>query len=358
MATSVTAALAGGEYYSFPGLAPGTYLLTMSVNGSDTREGGGGRLVTLGANQTLTDVNFGYYPSPVAYTGTVYNDPQHDRVGTNDVPIAGVRAFVDLNYNHLYDAGEPTALTNDQGVFTIDPVAYIYTRGYPDQVYVETPPGMAAEPGTANPVTAPPYPHGTVGVGTFTFAAVLPQTTPVIDVTIDDGTGQRSRVRSLTVTFSGTVPAAGIAAGAFALARTGGGVADVVLGVDSVTALTAERTAVRLTFSGAGVTAGALADGRYTLLIDGAKIHDAAGLPVDAAGTGVRGSARTVAFATMFGDGNGDGSVTIADFNRLAAAFNTSRGSPQFDAAFDSNGDDLIGIADFNALASRFNQSV
>src|SRR5205807_4185167 len=73
----------------------------------------------------------------------------------------------------------------------------------------------------------------------------------VQSVTTDNGTAQRSMVRSVTVTFSGLVTFAGPAANAFQLTRTGpGATGNVTLAVD-LSGSTATQTVARLTFSGA-----------------------------------------------------------------------------------------------------------
>ena len=79
------------------------------------------------------------------------------------------------------------------------------------------------------------------------------------------------------------------------------------------------------------------------------------GTPPDAVFLGdvVDQSAVLVRF-TRYGDANIDGTVNLADFNRLAANFGTGTRWDQGD--FDYNG--LVNLADFNLLASRFGQSV
>ena len=55
------------------------------------------------------------------------------------------------------------------------------------------------------------------------------------------------------------------------------------------------------------------------------------------------------------GDADLNGSVNIADFARLASAFNSPTGSW---TSGDSNYDNLVNIGDFAPLATNFNQSV
>ena len=64
-------------------------------------------------------------------------------------------------------------------------------------------------------------------------------------------------------------------------------------------------------------------------------------------------SSRMYAFFRYAGDADGDGDVSITDFNILAPSFGTDH---NLDA--DSNNDGVIDIADFNELATRFGTSV
>ena len=58
---------------------------------------------------------------------------------------------------------------------------------------------------------------------------------------------------------------------------------------------------------------------------------------------------------TRYGDANLDGTVNLADFNRLAGAFGTTGGAlwSQGDFNYDGN----VNLADFNRLAGNFGQS-
>ena len=178
----------------------------------------------------------------------------------------------------------------------------------------------------------------------------------VSSVTVDNNTAQRSRVRSLTVVLNGGMTAVGIAAGAFALGRTDGGVVPsiAVAGV----AASGSTTVVTLNFSGTGIVAGSLADGRYRLTVNGALLSGTNGVNIDAAGNGVAGSVRTLDFHRLYGDVDGDRGVSINDFNAFAAVFGKVNGNAGYDTAFDFDGDDGISINDFNQFASRFGVTI
>jgi hypothetical protein len=169
----------------------------------------------------------------------------------------------------------------------------------------------------------------------------------VASVVINDGTAQRSMVTSLTVTFSSVVH---LDPGAFELVRQDGGaiqlqVAEAVVDGHSVDTLT---------FSGAGIIGGSLADGHYTLTIHGGLVHDDFGQALDGAGTGVAGSDRVDTFFRLFGDADGDGHVDLGDLLRFAGTFGKHAGDPGYLWYFDYDGDGRVDAGDLLQLLRRF----
>jgi autotransporter-associated beta strand protein len=163
----------------------------------------------------------------------------------------------------------------------------------------------------------------------------------VQSVTIDNGTAQRSMVRSLTVTFSGSVNFAGAAANAFQLARTGGG--NVTLAVD-LSGSTVTQTIARLTFSGS-LTEGAnsLVDGDYTLTVVSGQING--GLP---------GGDQVTALHRLFGDVNGDKTVNITDLTAFRNSFGATTSDANYQPFLDLNGDGVINLTDLTQFRNRF----
>lgn len=181
----------------------------------------------------------------------------------------------------------------------------------------------------------------------------------VATIRVDDGTTQRSRVRTVYITLLGTIPPANIAAGAFTLTQMSGPVIESYgVTITSVTTPATGQTKISLAFTGAGVVAGSIADGRYTLGIDGSKMTDGSGVPVDALGNGTPGSVRPFLLHRLFGDSDGDSGVSINDFNAFAAAFGSIGPAAAFRGAFDFDGDNGISINDFNQFAMRFGRTV
>jgi hypothetical protein len=173
--------------------------------------------------------------------------------------------------------------------------------------------------------------------------SVLTQTT------IDNGTAQRSAVRSLTLTFQGNVTT--LPASAFTLQRNEDSLGfPVIVGAP---AYAGGMTTVVLTFGGPNLNGTSLPDGRYKLSIDGSLILDNFGNKVDAANNGTAGSTGTVSFLRFFGDSNGDGLVDATDYLAFRAAY-MSGNATGANSIFDSNGDSVFTIVDFNAFTRNF----
>jgi hypothetical protein len=170
----------------------------------------------------------------------------------------------------------------------------------------------------------------------------------VASVVVNDGAAQRSRVDALTVTFNGLVELPADPASAFALTGPNGGIAVAV----DVSGSTGTQTVARLTFAGAGVEGGSLADGQYTLATSGAAITDGYGAMIDADGDGQPGGALVTSFHRLFGDADGDGDVDAQDFGAFRSAF----GGSNFIFDFDGDGD--VDASDFGQFRARFGSSI
>jgi len=187
--------------------------------------------------------------------------------------------------------------------------------------------------------------------------ALPPGPPTVSSLQINDGSAQRSRVTSLTVTFNSVVSFAGPVASAFTLMRTGGGsvnfsaTANVIGGVTVVTINS---------FSGTETDFGSLADGRYTLTALGSQIN-ANGQPLDGNGDGTGGDDYVLASAPspnpptgifrFFGDLDGDGDVDAANFLGFRSVF---VGIVPYDPALDFDGSGSVDAGDFLQLRNRF----
>jgi photosystem II stability/assembly factor-like uncharacterized protein len=191
---------------------------------------------------------------------------------------------------------------------------------------------------------------GTHGRGVWELSTEVQTAPPTVDsVVINDGSAQRSMVTSLTVTFSTVVS---LDAGAFELDREGGGTFSLVVSEAVVDGHSVDT----ITFVGADIIGGSLADGHYTLTIHGDHVHDLSGLALDGAGTGTAGSDRTDTFFRLFGDADGDGHVDLRDLLLIASTLGKRAGDPGFLAYFDYNGDGRVDGRDMIQLLRRFGQ--
>jgi uncharacterized delta-60 repeat protein len=175
-------------------------------------------------------------------------------------------------------------------------------------------------------------------------------------VTVNDGAAQRSMVTSLKVAFDSKVSFVGSPANAFQLNRQSD---DAAVNLSAV--LDASGTFVTLTFTGGAVDlAGSLADGRYTLKILASQFG---GLGFDGNGNGLAdlspsddyvliGDPATNKLFRMYGDVNGDGTVSASDFILFRQAFSG------VSFAFDFDGDGGVTDSDFIQFRLRFGGSI
>ena len=150
-------------------------------------------------------------------------------------------------------------------------------------------------------------------------------------VQIDDGTGQRSMVRSLTITFSSAISASllPVVMAQLSLTQLGGGAVGLVGTLDST------GTVLTLKFTGSTIIGGSLQDGRYTLALGGTTLLNPTQL------------------WRLFGDLYGTGSVTAADVTAFNAAMNSRRGMSNYSVCFDYQEDGLIVNTDQTAFGLR-----
>jgi hypothetical protein len=194
----------------------------------------------------------------------------------------------------------------------------------------------------------------TADIGAFEFqTAAPPQVTSAIVNGGQANLTQRSRVTSLTVTFSAQVAFAGAVGSAFTLSRNGGG----TVNFSATASVIGGVTIVTLTsFTGSETQFGSLRDGRYTLTAIASQIS-AGGVALDGNGDGKPGDDYTFGDAQglfrFFGDINGDRNVDIADFGLFSSTYGLSFGQAGFIGAFDFNGDGVIDIADFGQFSIR-----
>jgi hypothetical protein len=187
---------------------------------------------------------------------------------------------------------------------------------------------------------------GRGGTGSATvFVSVEALAAPQVEsIVINDGSAQRSKVNSITVTFDSLVT---VDPGAFELRRQG---TSAPVGLIVALSEQNDRTVAVLTFSGAGIIGGSLFDGRYTLTMRGDKIRDEAGQFLDGDGDGVAGGDHHEAFFRRFGDSDGDDDVDRFDRQEFLSSLFRSANHPDYLWYFDWNNDGRVALIDLLAF--------
>jgi predicted outer membrane repeat protein len=199
-----------------------------------------------------------------------------------------------------------------------------------------------------------------VGDGTDIGAVEAPATptSTTATIQINDGNVQRSMVTSLKITFSQPVTFPTGQANAIKVSRTGpGGPTGFVNLMFSTSGNTVTVTFDDPIFATPVGSAKSLIDGRYTITLVADQIQGPSST-LDGNGNGTAEGSPTddliVNTHRLFGDGNGDGSVTAVDFN----AFRLLYGSPAGNSGFDYNGDGDVTAADFNEFRLRYGSTI
>ncbi len=174
----------------------------------------------------------------------------------------------------------------------------------------------------------------------------------VLGVVINDGSAQRSMVKSLTITFSRPIT---VDPGAFEVRNRDGSPVGLIV----ATSIVDGKTVAVLTFTGPGIIGGSLADGRYTLTVHGDKVHDAQGQALDGNLDGVvGGDYLDTAISRLFGDVNGDGYLDNAESFLFKNAINKRSDQAGYLWYFDFDGDGKVDVADFTEMKKRYGQKL
>lgn len=183
----------------------------------------------------------------------------------------------------------------------------------------------------------------------------------VTGTVIDDGTAQRSRVASITLSFNTQVNFASAVGAAFTLNRIGAGGGSV--GFTANASIVNGVTVVTLTnFTGSQVElSGSLRDGRYTLTGLATQITNGTApngvLQLDGDGNGTPGDnfvlGEPQGLFRFFGDVNGDRRVNIADIGIFSLSY---LNPTNYKLALDFDGNGSINILDYGQLSTRYLQ--
>jgi hypothetical protein len=168
---------------------------------------------------------------------------------------------------------------------------------------------------------------------------VSPSGVNVQNVIINDGLAQRSMVNSITVTFNTIVT---LDPGAFEVLRQGGGAFSVAF----TTSVQNGKTVAVISFSGADIIGGSLADGQYTLITHGDHVHGGEGQTM--AGD------RQDSFFRLFGDSDGKGYVDNHDLFLFSSTFGRHVGDAGYLWYFDYNDDGVVDDTDLEQFYLRY----
>jgi hypothetical protein len=222
---------------------------------------------------------------------------------------------------------------------------------------------------------------GFAGSTSSAVSQAVAQPTKVAGIQINDGTAQRSEVRSVSVTFSTAVTFAnGNAAAAFQLTHLQDGLIVNNLSA-AVSTNPAGQTVVTLTFTTAGNAAteidpvsalnggpASLADGRYQLTVNAGLVTGSQGLLLDGDNNGTAGGNYVSGTDTfggtgprlyrLFGDVSGDGVVDATDLGLFRSAFNSGLGNPLYLSYLDADNSGAVDASDLGQFRARFNFNV
>jgi hypothetical protein len=112
----------GNFIFTAPPADPEILRIILPIGAQQTFPANGiGDYVGKFTGQSITGENFGIYTPSVgnaSISGTVFNDANHNGVQDNgETGVAGVRVYMDPNYNHNWDSNEQGVLTDSNGNF-------------------------------------------------------------------------------------------------------------------------------------------------------------------------------------------------------------------------------------------------
>ncbi|HWE94192.1 MAG TPA: PA14 domain-containing protein [Tepidisphaeraceae bacterium] len=290
---------------------------------------------------------------PASQAGTAFASTPVNFTGTN-----GDTFTAHVDYGDGSGVVDITGLTvtGGNGTFNISHT-YATAGSYPVSITVTD--------NTSNVTSSP---------ATTATATVNPAAPTFVSRVLDDGTAQKSMIRSLTYTFSTPVK---LSAGAVTLFQLTG--VTYPSQVFTAAATNVDASAALGTPVGSG-TAGA--NGTFTIwtipiianatfattLLNsgGATLDDGiyqttvhAALVTDAVGQTMAGGDNTgLKFHRLYGDINGDQRVNAVDYGQFNAAFGSNNTLPNYVSAFDYSNDHRINASDYGQFVQRFGKAL
>lgn len=325
--------------YTFS-LAPGSYQIAQEVPAGFEQtlpSSPGGRSVTVTSGQTTADVDFGSR-DVVAPVGAI------TRLDDNPTRANAVRWKFALSEPVSRVDGADFVITRT-GTIQNAPTVQVTDAGDDDLTTWELAVEQIAGEGTLgvelSPATTIADPAGNRIDPTLqeNEAYTVDRVAPLVStIVVDDGTGQASMVRSLTVTFDSHVQ---IRDGAFELTNSAG---NQISTLTSLSENAAGSTVATLTFAGVGTAFGSLVNGDYTLRVLADRVSDDAGNQLQS------GIDHSQSFHRLFGDIDGSGVIDNVDLSAFQATYRRRSDDDLFDTLFDFNQDGIIDLLDFQQL--------
>ncbi len=103
-------------------VTPGTWQIRSTAQTNWTLTGQTVRTVTVAADQTASNINFGQFLANQSVTGFKWSDTNGNGIRDAGEPgLAGFTIYVDLDGDNRIDIGEPSGRTNADGSYTISP---------------------------------------------------------------------------------------------------------------------------------------------------------------------------------------------------------------------------------------------
>ena len=287
---------------------------------------------------------------------------------TLDAPLAGSIVLADPGCIDILWA-DPNASGLDESTFGIDDLT-ITTAGQPLSVdriehlggglvrYIYADDSDALVPGQVDVTMRPDAVSDVAGntsqqhTESFAFAPPGGEGPIVVSTVLDDGTPQRSMVRSITVAFDAdvTIFTDGVddfAAGAELLLIGPAGVATQLVAYDPATA----TATWAFDADGDSIFGDSLPDGDWTAILDCSLITNEAGDPLqDTDGNPGDGLLTIATFHRLFGDSDGDRDADGSDYSRFRAAYFAWSQSGTLDSILDFDQDGDVDGDDFAAL--------
>lgn len=348
-------------------------LTNCTINGNRAGSGGGfaivnGTMTGSIANSTITN-NSAFFAiangggvsiangSVISMANTIVAGNTLESGGTG--PDVG-GPLTSAGYNLIQNTAGATITGNVTGnIYGVDPnLGPLQLNGGPTATRMpnaNSPVINAGDPAFAPPPATDQRGPGYVRVfgGRIDIGAVEVASPHILSTQVNDGTAQRSRVTSMTITFDTPVTFAGAPGAAFTLTRNSD---NAVIGfTPHVSTVNGETVVVLDSFTGTATDFGSLADGRYTLTAVAGQISSG-GVALDGgSGTGTNYTfSDSQGLFRMYGDVNGDQTVNGFDLGFFRSAFGTAAGDPNYLSYLDVNGDGVINGFDLGQFRTRF----